>query len=135
MNDLADDEKAAILENLARGVGEIDRALDAVTKTKLLGQPHGQVADRDDPAVAPDLFDDVAAVMRLDLFLHCRHDLRGAEVDFVARSGAAGDEVRAHGDRLCGRWAPFSSAQRSAEICRPIFVALSRQSGADPAGP
>ena len=45
MNDLADDEEAAILENLARGVGEIDRALDAVTKSKLLRQPHRHVAD------------------------------------------------------------------------------------------
>ena len=45
MNDLADDEEPAILENLARGVGEIDRALDAVAKAELLRQPHGHVAD------------------------------------------------------------------------------------------
>src|ERR1051326_2838492 len=96
MDDFANDEEATILENFARGVGEIDRALDAVTKTKLLGQSQHQVAGRDDSAVPADLVDDVAAIMRLDLFLNAGHYLRSTEVEFVARSRAAGDEVRAH---------------------------------------
>ena len=35
-NDLADDEEPAVRKNLARGIGQINRALDAVTKPKLL---------------------------------------------------------------------------------------------------
>ena len=96
MNDLADDEEPAILENFARRIGEIDRALDAVTKTELLRQPHRRVAHGDDAAGAPDFVDDVAAVMRLDLFLHGRHHLRRAQVHFLARRCAAGDQIRAH---------------------------------------
>ena len=93
MNDLADDEEAAILENLAGGVGKIDGAFDAVTKTELLRQPHGDVAATQDAARAPDLVHDVAAVMRFDLLLHGRHHLRRAQVHFLARRRAAGDEI------------------------------------------
>ena len=54
---------AAILENLARGVRQIDRAFDAVAETKLLRQPHCRISHGNDAAGAPDLFDDVAAVV------------------------------------------------------------------------
>ena len=96
VNDLADDEEPAIFENFARGVGEIDGALDAVTKTKLLGQPHGRVAHRNNSALPPHFIDNVAAIMRLDLLLHRRHHVGRAQVYLLARRRAAGDEVRAH---------------------------------------
>ena len=96
MNDLADNEKPAILENLARGIGEIDRALDAVAKTELLRQAHRRVADGNDSARAAHLLDDIAAIMRFDLFLHGRHHLRRAQVYFLARRCAAGNQIRAH---------------------------------------
>ena len=54
MNDFAEDEEAAVLENFARGIGEIDGALDAVTKAELLGQSHGHVTDGNDTAVGAD---------------------------------------------------------------------------------
>src|SRR3954471_7415508 len=95
MNDLADDKELAFLEHFPGAVREIDGSLDAVTKTKLLGQPHRGVAGANDPALPANLVDDVAAVMRFDLFLHRRHDIRRAQIHFLARCGAAGNEVRA----------------------------------------
>ena len=63
VNDFADDEEATVLKNFAGGIGEIDGALDAVTKSKLLGQSHRHIADGNNPAVAPNPLDDIAAVM------------------------------------------------------------------------
>src|SRR5438132_298663 len=40
VNDLADDEEPALFENFARGVSEIDRALDPVTKAELRADAH-----------------------------------------------------------------------------------------------
>ena len=74
------------LKTFPRGVSEIDRALDAVAKAELLRQPHRDVADGQDAAVAPDLVDDVAAVVRFDLLLHSRHHLRRAEVHLLRRA-------------------------------------------------
>ena len=96
MNNFSHNEKSAILENLARGVCEIDRAFDAVAETKLLRQPHRSISHRNDSAGAPDLFDDIAAVVRLDLLLHRRHDVRRTQVHFLAGSCAAGNQVRTH---------------------------------------
>src|SRR5689334_9149960 len=96
MDDFPDNEKAALLEDFARGIGEIDGALDAVAEAKLLCQPHGHAVDRDDAPIAPDFVDNVAAIVRFDLFLDGGHDFRSAEVDLVTGSGAAGDEVCAH---------------------------------------
>ena len=44
MNNFSHNEQAAILENLARGVRQIDRALDAVAETKLLRQAHCRIS-------------------------------------------------------------------------------------------
>ena len=96
MNDFADDEEAAVFENFARGVSEIDRALDAVAKTKLLRQPHRRFADFDDSALSTHFVDNIAAVMLLDLLLHRGHDVRRAQVHFLARGRSAGNEVGAH---------------------------------------
>lgn len=96
MNDLADDKKPAIFKNFARCVSKIDCALDAVAKTELFRQTHGGVADRNDSAGAPDFFDNVAPIMRLDLLLHCGHYIRRAQIHFLARGCATGNQVRAH---------------------------------------
>ena len=63
MNDFADDEKAAVLKNFAGGIGEIDGALDAVTKSELLGQSHRHITDGNNTTVAPNPFNHIAAVM------------------------------------------------------------------------
>lgn len=102
MNDFADNEEAAILENFAGCISEIDCALDPVTETKLLGQPDGDVADRNDSAAPADHVDDVASIMRLDLFLNRGHYLRGAEIDLVARGRPAGNKVGAHPRNVAG---------------------------------
>src|ERR1044071_7660117 len=96
MDDLPDNEQAALLEDFARGIGEIDGPLDAVTEAKLLCQPHRYPVDRDNAPTATDLVDNVAAIVGFDLFLDGSHHFRGAEVDLVTGSSAAGDEVCAH---------------------------------------
>ena len=63
MNDLADNKEPAIFKYFARGVGEVDRALNAVTKPKLFRQAHGRVARGNDAARATHFFDNIAAVM------------------------------------------------------------------------
>ena len=96
MNDLSDDEKPAIFENLSRGICEVDRAFDAIAEPKLLCQTHRCIADRNDSAGVPDFFDNVAAIMRLHLLLYSRHYVRRAQVHFLARRRAAGNQIRAH---------------------------------------
>ena len=63
MNNFSHNKQAAILENLARGVCKIDRALDAVAETKLLRQTHCRISYGNRSAGAPDLFDDITAVV------------------------------------------------------------------------
>ena len=96
MNNFADDEKRAIFENFARGISEIDRALDAITKTKLFCQPHRRIADRNHSTGTADFFDDITTIVRFDLLLHGSHDIRRAQIHFLARGCPAGNQVRAH---------------------------------------
>src|SRR5262245_32580817 len=96
MNNFSHNEQAAILENLARGVRQIDRAFDTVAKTKLLREAHCRIPYGNHAAGPTDLFDDIAAVVRLDLLLHGRHHVGRTQVHFLAGSCAAGNQVRAH---------------------------------------
>ena len=96
MDNFTHNKQTAILENLARGVCEIDRALNAVAKAKLLCQADGGISHGNNSAGASNLFDDIASVMRLDLLLHGRHHVWRAQVHPLARSCAAGNQVRAH---------------------------------------
>src|SRR5437667_12186471 len=96
VNDLADDEEPALFENFARGVSEVDRALNPVTKAELLGEADNGVANCNDPAGATHFVDDVAAIMLLKLLLHRRHHVRSTQVDLFARRSSAGVEGRAH---------------------------------------
>src|SRR6266404_2185069 len=93
VNDLADDEEPALFENFARGVSEVDRALDPVTKAELLGEANRGLAYFNDPSGAMYFIDDVAAIMLLDLLLHRRHHVRRPQVYFLARRRSAGDEI------------------------------------------
>src|SRR6266478_5666941 len=96
MNDFAHNKKPAILENFARGISEINRALDTVTKPKLFSQPHRGVAHGNDSTRATYFLDNVAAIVRFDLFLHRGHHVGRAQIDFLACRCAAGNKIRAH---------------------------------------
>jgi len=63
VNDFADNKEPAISKYFARSVGEVDCALNAVTKPKLFRQPHRRVAHGNDAACATHFFDNVAAIM------------------------------------------------------------------------
>src|SRR5262249_40869677 len=96
MNNFSYNEQAAILENLARSVCEIDRAFDTIAKTKLLCQAHRRVSHGNDSTGPPNLFDDIAPVVGFDLLLHGRHNVRRTQVHSLAGSCAAGNQVRTH---------------------------------------
>src|SRR6516162_1205632 len=96
VNNFADDEQLSILKNLALSISKVDCTLDTVAEPKLLCQAHRCIADRNDSAGATDFFDDVAPIMRLHLLLHGRHYVRRAQIHFLARRRAAGNQVRAH---------------------------------------
>src|SRR5690348_4791363 len=122
MNDFADDEKPALLENFARGIREIDRALDAVTKAKLFRESHRSVANFDNAAGAPDLVDNVATVVLLNLLLDGSHHVRCTQVHLLARRRSAGNEVRAHCFRELTTLRPVFSRIVAAEDCRRASV-------------
>ena len=65
VNDLAEDEEAAVREDLGRGVGEVDGALDAVAKAELLREFHRDVPRRERAAFRAQLFHHLAAVVGL----------------------------------------------------------------------
>ena len=76
-------------ENLGRGVGQVDRALDAVTKAECLRELDGEAVGREVRLGVAQVLDDRAAVVAFDLFLHELHDLRGAKIDLAG--GVDGD--------------------------------------------
>ncbi len=63
MNDFTNDEETTIFEDLASGIGQIDSALDSVTKSKLFRQAHRDVADGNNPTIASHTLNDIAAIM------------------------------------------------------------------------
>ena len=77
-------------KDLARRVGEIDGAFDAVAKAELLREPHGHAFRAEGAARRPQLFHHLTAVMRFDLRLHRRHHVGRAEVDAFWRRGWGG---------------------------------------------
>src|SRR6266403_2655321 len=129
LNDLADDEEPAVFENFSGGVGKIDRAFDAVTKTELFCQPHGRVADFNNPASATDFIDNVAAIMLLDLFLHRGHHVRRTQVYFLARRRSAGDEVRAHNVKSLTCHGCFSAGNSDHSLEPKAYWSTSRGPG------
>jgi hypothetical protein len=86
VDDLAENINRLQREDFARGIGQVDGALDAVAKAEFLGELDGQIARRKKMPAAPDALDQVAAIVREDLGLDRRHDIGTAEVDFLGRS-------------------------------------------------
>src|SRR5437867_12397655 len=96
MDNLADDKKPPIFENFAGRIRQVDRALDPITKAKLFRQAYCAVAHRNHTTGTADFLDNVTAVMRYDLLLHRRDNVRRTKVHLLARSCATGNQVRAH---------------------------------------
>ncbi len=96
MNDLADNKKRAVFEDFPRRISEVDGSLDSVAKAKLFCQAHRCIADGNHSTGAAHFLDDIAAIVRLHLLLHRCHDIRRAEIHLLARSCAAGNQVRTH---------------------------------------
>ena len=115
MNDFANDKETAILKNFARGIGEIYGALDSVAKSKLFCQAHSDVADRDNPAIASHPINDIAAIMRFHLFLHRRHYVGRAQVNFFPGSRAAGYQICAHKNLFAAGWPHGRATPREAD--------------------
>ena len=64
------------------GVGEVNRALDAVAETEFLRELDGEFAGGKHAAAGADAFDQFAAIVREHLRLHRLHDVGAPEVDF-----------------------------------------------------
>ena len=84
VDDLADEEDAVVGEDPARGVGEVDGALDAVAKAELLREADRRVADGENPSPGADLLDDRTLVVVRYLSLNALHHLGGADIDASA---------------------------------------------------
>src|SRR3954468_792207 len=97
MNYFSNDEEATILEDFARSIGQVDGALDPVAEAELLGQANSRLTDGNDAASAANFVHVIAPVVRFDLLLHARHHVGRTQIDLLARRGAAGDKMRAHG--------------------------------------
>jgi hypothetical protein len=119
VNDFADNKEPAIFENLACGVSEINRALDTVAKAKFFRQAHRGVPHGDDSTRPAHFIDNVAAVVRLHLLLHCSHHVGCAQIDFLACRRAAGNKIRTHG---LGRNIPLTG--RFAVANEPVKISL-----------
>ncbi|KAF5408385.1 MAG: hypothetical protein Udaeo2_14780 [Candidatus Udaeobacter sp.] len=63
VNDFSDNKKTAIFKNFASRIREVDRALDAVAKTKLFRQAHRSVAHGNGAARAAHLLDNIASIV------------------------------------------------------------------------
>jgi hypothetical protein len=81
VNDFPEDEEPPIVEDLGRGVREIDGPLDAVAKAELLRQSHRHTLASQRAPTGPQPLHDLAAVVGLDLRLHRGVQLRRAEID------------------------------------------------------
>lgn len=68
--DLAEERNATIGEDLARSIGEINRALNSVAKSELLGQPDHRSALLKHPSLAANALHETASIVALDLGLH-----------------------------------------------------------------
>ena len=77
-------------EIFPRGIGEVDRALDAVAETEFLRELDGEAVGGEHAAVGADAFDEFAAVVGEHLGLHGLENIGPAEVDFFLRGGRFG---------------------------------------------
>ena len=90
MNNLSDNEQAAIFENLPGGISQIDCPFHAITKAKLLRQPDRCVPHGQYTPICPDPFDNYTPVVGFYLLLHFLHHVGRAEIDLFrfCRSGS-----------------------------------------------
>lgn len=75
VDDFAEEVERFVIEDFARGVGEVDGAFDAVAETELACEADGGVADGEDATVFAEFFDERAAVVFLDDSLDFFHDV------------------------------------------------------------
>ena len=119
VDDFAEEIDVVALEDLGGGVGEVDGALDAVTKAEGLGQLDGEAVGGEVRLGVAQVFDDRAAVVAFDLFLHELHDLRGAEIHALFGAGpfplGAEEPGRAAGNRLTSPKVTARVGERSSE--------------------
>ena len=92
VDDLAEQiDGAGRRKHAARGVGQIDGALDAVAEAEFLGQLDRQApGSGEHAAVDANPGDQFAPIMRDDLGLYGLHDIRSSEIDFLWRRGRVG---------------------------------------------
>ncbi len=99
MDDFPEQVDIVALEDLGGGVGEVDRAFDAVAKAEDLRQLDRQPVGREVRLGMAQVFHHRAAVVAFHLFLHELHDLRGAKVHALLgcrRAGGRGQGVVGH---------------------------------------
>ena len=82
VDDLADEVDALVGELVARLVGVVDRPVDPVAETEVLGQPYRDVAEPVGVGTGPDALDDRGVVLRVDQGLHL-----GLEAEALAEVG------------------------------------------------
>jgi len=74
----------------SRGIGKVNRALDAVAKAEFLRELHREAVRGKHATVGADAFDEFAAIMREYLGLHGLEDVGPAEIDFFLGCGRLG---------------------------------------------
>ena len=68
--DLAEERNATIGEDLSRGIGKVNGALNSVAKSELLGQPDDRSALLNHPSLAANALHETASIVALNLGLH-----------------------------------------------------------------
>ena len=90
MDDFAEQKNPPVRIRAPGGVGEIDRAFDAVAEAEFLRQLDGEVARGKHVAAGANALDQLAAIVREHLGLDSFHDVRSAQVDFLGRGRRLG---------------------------------------------
>src|SRR5208282_5045423 len=97
MDDFAEQINGRVRRDLGEmffgGVGEVNRALDAVAEAEFLRELDGEFAGGKHAAARADALDQFAAIMSEHLRLHRFHDVGPAKVDFLRGGGSSGCHV------------------------------------------
>lgn len=111
VNDFADEKNAIVGKHLARSVGEVDRAFDAIAEAKLLCEAHGGVADDQFAVKIAQALDDGRLIMLRHFSSDQLHHIGTAEVD----AGALGIRIRRlwHGERYVAQKGGIYQARKS----------------------
>ena len=90
VDDFAEDINWLVRENFSRGISQINRALDAITKTEFLRQLYSQPIGGQDMASCANAVNEFAPIMRKNLGLNRFHDVGAAKVDLSWRCRCVG---------------------------------------------